>query len=321
MPPLLSIHRERHVITFQPPDELGERIAAAIHALIDERAGVHTVMTVDEDDGYSWPRLVRVQRPSVYDEMRSDLAGRQGTSTGGVARSLPPVWVDGLDWVAEVDRRVAWWTEQFGLDGEHGRVDVVAYGIMFDTAGTTTARLRNFAAYEWPNDQVWLGYGGLIAREIEGWKLTADQLVEGVKQRKLEVIAPCPQCGERYVHRKDSAGEIVRQAALQMTLDGCKCLSCNDLWAQDNLLTLSRVIDYESVPEQVPAESEPADVRGEANGRAELTWDEVRAIRADHTKGTSMRALAAAYDISKSQIHRIVTGASWHEPDNDGAST
>lgn len=312
------------MITFtpQPPEELGERIAAAIYALIDERAGVHTVMTVDETDGYSWPRLVRVIRPSVYDEMRSDLAGQQGTSTGGVARSLPPVWVDGLDWVTQVDRRVAWWTDQFGLDGEQGRVDVVAYGIMFDTAGTTTARLRNFAAYQWPNDQIWLMYGGLIARELEGWQVAAEQLVEGVKQRKLEVIAPCPQCGERYVHRKDSAGEIVRQAALQMTLDGCKCLSCNDLWAQDNLLTLSRVIDYETAPMQEPAEPEPAaDVSGEANGRAELTWDEVRAIRANHANGTSMRALAATYAISKSQIHRIVTGASWHEPDNDGVST
>lgn len=302
------------MITFtpQPPEELGERIAAAIHALIDERAGVHTVMT-DDDDGYSWPRLVRVQRPSVYDEVRSDLAGRQGTSTGGVARSLPPVWVDGLDWVAEVDRRVAWWTGQFGLDGEQGRVDVVAYGIMFDTAGTTTARLRNFAEYQWPNDQVWLMYGGVIARELEGWKVTADQLVEGVKQRKLEVIAPCPQCGERYVHRRDSAGEVVRQAALQMTLDGCKCLSCNDLWAQDNLLTLSRVIDYETAPEQGPTTSEPTDLSGEANGRAELTWEAVRAIRVDHAKGLTLRALANNFGISKSQVHNIVTGRSWRE--------
>lgn len=303
------------MITFtpQPPEELGERIAAAIHALIDERTGVHTVMTVDETDGYSWPRLVRVQRPSVYEEMRSDLAGRQGTSTGGVARSLPPVWVDGLDWVAEVDRRVAWWTGQFGLDGEQGRVDVVAYGIMFDTAGTTTARLRNFAEYQWPNDQVWLMYGGVIARELESWKTTADQLVEGVKQRKLEVIAPCPQCGERYVHRKDSAGEIVRQAALQMTLDGCKCLSCNDLWAQDNLLTLSRVIDYEAAPEEESEASAPANVSGEANGRAALTWKQVRAIRSDHATGMSMRALAHNYGVGKSQIHNIVTGRSWQE--------
>lgn len=301
------------MITFTPqsPEELGDRIAAAISALIDERAGVHTVVTKSGD--FSWPRMVRVHRPSVYDEMRSDLAGRQGTSTGGVARSLPPVWVDGLDWLAEVDRRVAWWTEQFGLDGEQGRVDVVHYGIIFDTAGTTAARLRNFAEYQWPDDQIWLMYGGLIARELEGWKAKADQLVEDVQLRKLEVTAPCPQCGERYVYRKDSAGEVVRQAALQMTLDGCKCLSCNDLWAQDKLLTLSRVIDYEAAPEQAPAESEPVDVSGEANGRAELTWDDVRAIRADHAKGTSMRALAANYSVGKSQIHRIVAGISWRE--------
>lgn len=248
-----------------------------------------------------------------YDEMRSDLAGQQGTSTGGVARSLPPVWVDGLDRVTEVDRRVAWWTEQFGLDGEQGRVDVVAYGIMLDTAGTTTARLRNVASYQWPNDQVWLMYGGLIARELEGWQVAAEQLVEGVKQGKLEVIAPCPECGERYVYRKDSAGEIVRHAALQMALVGCKCLSCNDLCAQDNLLTLSRVIDYETAPEREPEASEPVKVSGEANGRAALTWKQVRAIRSDDATGMSMRALAHNYGVGKSQIHNIVTGRSWLE--------
>ncbi|MGV9611366.1 DUF7340 domain-containing protein [Nocardia xishanensis] len=40
-----------------------------------------------------------------------------------------------------------------------------------------------------------------------------------------------PACGHHTVHRPDVSGEHVRQAALQITANGCVCQSCRASWA------------------------------------------------------------------------------------------
>ena len=52
--------------------------------------------------------------------------------------------------------------------------------------------------------------------------------------------------------------------------------------------------------------------RGTANKRAKLTDDDVLAIRyRSQFRGETIRSLAECFEVSKSQIHKIVTGANW----------
>lgn len=53
---------------------------------------------------------------------------------------------------------------------------------------------------------------------------------------------------------------------------------------------------------------------GERNGRARLTWEKVRAMRADHTRGASQSSLSAKYGVSQSAVSQIVRGVKWPEP-------
>lgn len=52
--------------------------------------------------------------------------------------------------------------------------------------------------------------------------------------------------------------------------------------------------------------------RGEGNAQAKLNEKQVRAIRRAYDSGVYfLRELAHHYDISLTQIHRIVTGENW----------
>ena len=54
--------------------------------------------------------------------------------------------------------------------------------------------------------------------------------------------------------------------------------------------------------------------KGELNGSHKLTWEQVRAMRADYADGVPTRLLVAKYGIGKSQVHNIVSGKQWPEP-------
>ncbi|MET8585789.1 HNH endonuclease signature motif containing protein [Streptomyces collinus] len=59
------------------------------------------------------------------------------------------------------------------------------------------------------------------------------------------------------------------------------------------------------------------DCRGERSGTAKLTWPIVREIRALHATGRyTQRFLGRKYDVSGSQMSRIVRGKTWVEQDS-----
>jgi len=63
------------------------------------------------------------------------------------------------------------------------------------------------------------------------------------------VTAPRPACGATTVFCRDSAGELVRQPALQIVAEhGCTCQACNYCWAPAHYLYLARVLGYELPP-------------------------------------------------------------------------
>ena len=47
------------------------------------------------------------------------------------------------------------------------------------------------------------------------------------------------------MYRRDSGGERVRQAALQITTAGCQCMACRHVWTPDKFVFLARVLAFD----------------------------------------------------------------------------
>ncbi|MBF6062827.1 hypothetical protein IU500_13400 [Nocardia terpenica] len=192
----------------------------AVHALIGLRAHTHTDCDGETRSGY---------RQSVYDELRAELAARLGDGGTLRPRSLPPAWIDALDWLTDIDTTVAAWHPDAGPD--NGQPD-------------TVRRLNHLAAAVWSaadHEQLhdWIA-------TLQRWTSTGHALLEPV--RRWELVAACPACGVRTVHRPDTSGELVRQAALQITADGCICLSCRTTWAPTHYRILAAALGCRMPP-------------------------------------------------------------------------
>ena len=161
-------------------------------------------------------------RESRYQEIRDNVGGAQGTQNRQIARSLPPLWIDGADFLAKVDSTVKDWVPD-------------------NRSKTSTPdRLYSLTSLTWRPQDV---------QQITHWAETllrftaqADQLLDPDEQHRWELVASCPACSTKTVHRKDTAGEYVRQAALVITAQGCVCQQCKTTWTPDYFQHLARVI-------------------------------------------------------------------------------
>ncbi|QXW04025.1 DUF7341 domain-containing protein [Rhodococcus globerulus] len=160
-----------------------------------------------------------ITKPSIYAEMLENIRGQQGTSFGGVARSMPPLWVDGVDWINKVDSTVqGWWP----------------------STGGTLSRLEAFHKASWrPQDTNFLDGASEM---INDWVTAAESLLDGGRDH-FTLNAPCPTCGEAWVYRKDALGENVRAPALNVSNMGCNCLACGHHWGFEYFTHLAKVID------------------------------------------------------------------------------
>ena len=182
---------------------ISRELEDAVHALIGHRLASHTARDGETRSGY---------RESVYAEIRAELAARTGAGASSRPRSLPPAWVEGLDWITTIDTTVTtWWPDPGPDNGEP----------------ETVRRLNLLAAHTWaPEDHEAIAW---CVDDLEHWAMAGKALLEPV--RRWELVAACPACGQATVHRPDPGGEIVRQAALQITAAGCVCQSCRTEWA------------------------------------------------------------------------------------------
>ncbi|QDP09767.1 hypothetical protein FNU77_08580 [Prescottella equi] len=166
-----------------------------------------------DDDGN---RLV-CTAGSLYDEMQDNLAGQQGTAFGGVARSMPPLWVDGVDWLRRVDDTVTIWAP--------------------GATGTTHDKLTYLLGWSWmPADFLWLR---TAATEIQSWVVDAEDLIAG--RGRFSVSAACPACGESEIVRVVD-DEHVRTPVLQVSMKGASCLACHHEWGIEYALALARTL-------------------------------------------------------------------------------
>ena len=146
--------------------------------------------------------------PSLYEQLKADLAGTQG-DTRTPAKSLPPIWIDASMLLTTIDRQCHTWLPK---------------------PGSTLARMGSLVATSWRPQDTEKVTG--MAKTVDGWAESIIHLLdpESVKH----ITAPCPSCGREFVHRKDSAGDTVRQPALKvMTNIGCTCQHCGAHWTPD----------------------------------------------------------------------------------------
>lgn len=181
------------------------------------RAGIDTL--IRPHVGYIANGLRRA--PSLLDQLQQSIAGEQG-SGGHSNRSMPPLWVDAIDTIEEIN----WYTAQW---------------IPLPGANTTTRleSLRRIRAWR-QHDTIFLRHA---TRRLGGWARTVDGLLNPRANRHIS--APCPACSAETAYRRDSAGETVRVPALQITDRGCICLACRASWAPEYYLFLCGLLGFE----------------------------------------------------------------------------
>ncbi|OAN26771.1 hypothetical protein A4X20_30430 [Mycolicibacterium iranicum] len=187
------------------------RLTAAIQ---DLQGAVHRM--VEPTDSYINNTFIRI--PGLYAQLRTALAGQQGSRNGGHARSLPTVWVDAVEQLDNIDFMLDVWTR---------------------SRGHTVDQLRALAAQHWTPADV-----HKIRRFADIINAWADGLVKLLNHEHVRYLsAPCPVCGMDIVQKQDSAGEYVRVPALAISVDtGCTCQNelCGYYWAPNRFIDLCK---------------------------------------------------------------------------------
>lgn len=182
------------------------------------RAAIRTL--IDPDITYANGSVYRA--PSLHRQLAAAIPGQQG-SGGHTSRSMPPLWCDAVDVLADIDHHVTIWLP---LHGE-----------------TTQTRLRCLHRLrKWKQHDV--DFLNAARKKLRYWERRITELLdpESVKY----ISAACPACGATTVHRQDSAGETVRAPALQLVTErGCTCIECGTHWAPEYYLFLCQLLEFE----------------------------------------------------------------------------
>lgn len=180
---------------------------------------------------FTAPRLAvyhdaTVTAPSLYHQLAAELGGTQG-ETRTPAKSLPPCWLDAVQLKFDVDSQTLRWCNK---------------------PGTTPERLQMLSFQTWrPQDH---DHVTLMARTVDGW---AEKYIALLDPEAVKYLTePCPSCGKSIVHRRDSAGDLVRQPALKVTKLGCDCQACPAFWPPEKFLFLCKLLGFD-LPEGVLA--------------------------------------------------------------------
>jgi hypothetical protein len=166
---------------------------------------------------------------SRYMQLRDATAGEQVNSGGGGgSKSQPPVWLDAVDLLNEIDTAV----------------EILQPA--FTGVPPTIGRLRWIEARKWrPQDT---GQIERITRAVAEWAHEIDALLDPPQRWTLP--DPCPACNQTTAYRRDSGGERVRTAALQIDPTGCRCAACGAVWEPTKFEWLGKLLGREK-PEGV----------------------------------------------------------------------
>jgi hypothetical protein len=178
---------------------------------------------------------------SPFTQLLEAIPGEQGTGHG-VARSLPPLWLDAADLKAEIETATAAWLPKPVIDLLQG-----------DAVPLAVIRLQQLETKGWrPQDCKAMDQ---ISGIVEAWTACIKSLLNPTP--KWTLPAPCPRCEKSIVYRKESGGDTVRMPALHLNFDAagdaenCVCLACREVWPRDRLPFLAEVLG--TYPENVDA--------------------------------------------------------------------
>ena len=195
----------------------------AIHALVGR-----TTTWLQRDPDTTEPNAV--WGDSRYQQLLDYTPGGAGHRGASVARSVPPIAVDAITIRDTIDRTVRQWQPDAGtFDGN-----------LADRADTpeTVRRLHLLADHGWTPDDV--PTLDTMTAKLTVWAQKIDDLLD--PPRRWTLPSPCPACNTATVYRQDSAGETVRQPALQIGTHGCECMECRTFWDPTHFAFLARTL-------------------------------------------------------------------------------
>lgn len=191
----------------------------AISALIDPKP--HNRQLDNGNNRIEWV-------DSLYDQLTDCIPGGQGNGRS-TPQSSPPMCIDAVDLLKKIHHDLAELVPHPNIDGSTDNpapIDVI--------------RLRDLDKRTWrPQDCDLIGK---TTDKIMGW---CDQIRSLINpERKWTLSNPCPACGTAIVYRRSSAGELVRQPALQIGSHGCVCQHCRHVWNPEYFQHLAAVLGY-----------------------------------------------------------------------------
>ena len=192
-------------------------LALARRRLVDAVAAFADPIPVRTGDGYRW-------EPAAYWQLRSGLTGQPLRRRTAQQRSRPPLRIEVLNLLVEIDRAVCAWAP--------------------DEKGGTVRRLHAVAGAAWrPQDCDLINDR---SAQLQRWAAAAAELL--APEPRVSLPMPCPSCGARVAYHRDGSGERVRSRALRVTSDGCTCLACGASWNPDRFEFLARLLGCAALP-------------------------------------------------------------------------
>ena len=204
-------------MTVKPPPADGAlqparaELADAISALVDRKP--------ETLDG----RIVYID--SLYQQLVEAVPGSFLGRTTGSAHSQPPLWVDAMDLLETIDATIRTWQPE----------------------GTSTpGRLWIIEQRTWrPQDTV------LVTALTKQLNHFANRITALFTENHTKHLpAPCPACNKTVVYHRNGGGDLVRQPALQIGVNGCECQACHTVWGPQLFMHLARVLGYQ-LPEGI----------------------------------------------------------------------
>lgn len=196
--------------------------------LADERAALTKVVRALVD-----PVMLRQskgaplrERPCLLEQLAQEVASSSGRASGRGRGSPAPIAPAAHDLLEEIRvmARDLWRTEASVMCG---RTVVQSPRVLDDLP--VAERIRRGARYvsgvgREVRDISWL------TNLIGGWVERINEMIN--PEQRMEVLAPCPVCGLRWVHLEDDAGELQRVAAVVAGPTGARCrnMACAHEW-------------------------------------------------------------------------------------------
>jgi hypothetical protein len=166
-----------------------------------------------------------ISTPSLYLQLMDAVTGEQvNTGGGGGSKSRPPLWLNALKVLQEIDLALEVWQPAF------------------TGVPATVGRMHWLLQRKWrPQDVERIKQ---LTANLREWVADIDQLLN--PPRVSTIAAPCPACGVETVSRRDDMGENVRVPALQIVTEkGCTCQACRYTWTPEYYLHLCRVLGFD----------------------------------------------------------------------------